>query len=115
LGEAFNFTHRFRVPLSSGQFAKGSGIQFQDGSGTLDRVIVKNSVTQLSYFLCAYSGSFRELTIGDAQTLLRFSYDIRKVVFERDGHASMKDHLCAASRIMGHEQSVSLQFQTGAG
>lgn len=56
----------------------------------LNRVIIKISVAQLPYLFRAYSGSFRELTIGDAQTTLRLSYDVGNVVFERDGHASMK-------------------------
>ena len=44
LGETLDFADRFRAPFSSGQFAKGSRIQFQNRSGTFDRVIIKVSV-----------------------------------------------------------------------
>ena len=83
----------FRMPCAAGEIAQGSCGQAENGRDTPNCELVKIAFAKLVNIGRIDACFFREFSVGNAQTALRFANNVANVVFERNHCASGRARL----------------------
>ncbi len=95
-----------RPPFLLRELGQRICIELQGWRDLVERRAIELSVAHLPDGIDARARFLRELTIGDAQTALRFANNVGEVVFERDRHPPMNGR-SARRPVLGRTRRVS--------